>query len=69
MPKKGSKSEDEDGGSSDDDGQQEGGSSDGGEVTPVTPEPTLSGGADFGFWDQQHDCFKDKQQVDLLMGK
>lgn len=25
--------------------------------------------ADFGFWDQQRDCFKDKPQVDLLMGK
>ena len=25
--------------------------------------------ADFGFWDQQRDCFKDKQMVDLLMGK
>ena len=25
--------------------------------------------ADFGFWDQQHDCFKDKPMVDLLMGK
>ena len=25
--------------------------------------------ADFGFWDQQRDCFKDKPLVDLLMGK
>ena len=25
--------------------------------------------ADFGFWDQQHDCFKDKPLVDLLTGK
>lgn len=25
--------------------------------------------ADFGFWDQQHDCYKDKPFVDLLMGK
>ena len=25
--------------------------------------------ADFGFWDQQHDCYKDKPLVDLLTGK
>ena len=25
--------------------------------------------ADFGFWDQQHDCYKDKHLVDLLTGK
>ena len=25
--------------------------------------------ADFGFWDHQHGCFKDKTMLDLLMGK
>ncbi|MBQ7988221.1 MAG: hypothetical protein IJ253_06900, partial [Bacteroidaceae bacterium] len=52
VPKKGSKSEEEaggdseDGSSSDDGSQQDGGSSDAGEVTPVTPESTPSGGGD-----------------------
>ena len=51
VPKKGSKSEDEDGGDDEDGGssedgeQQDGGSSD---VTPVTPEPTPSGGSGGG---------------------
>ena len=51
VPKKGSKSEDEDGGdsedggSSEDGGQQDGVSSD---FTPVTPEPTPSGGSGGG---------------------